>query len=365
MRKLSFILVLMINSGLLLATEQEPDFLHYKGKKLALSTGWGHPSPLQTYYSQNNIKYPFTMLSTANYRGHVAIWEISDDHLFLKAIQIEKAKYKPMEFNVKSMSDSLSSKDKVFADWFSGVIIGEKRIGKHYWKVEKSYFFYVRYGKVIDVQELTQKDYKKIENKSERDRSNHTLMAKYSMLQLNYNYICYYFRIHGRDTISFGTKGGYLSGNSGLSPVLLYFNNDHMNWPYNWENSEKSGAPFCTWIIKNDSLLLTNIELHTGADYYSINKYPLELIDIFPDRLINHKVFGNWISGIYIIHHGINVGDDEVPGYFEFKPTEYTYMRLADGIVKEKYTVPSDFDFYNIPEETEDGLKKIFDELKN
>lgn len=101
MKKLILILAILINSGLLLATEQEPDFLYYNGKELTLSTGWGHPSPLETYYSQNNIEYPFTMLSTANYRGHVAIWEISDQKLFLKEIHVEKAKYNPEKFKVK------------------------------------------------------------------------------------------------------------------------------------------------------------------------------------------------------------------------------------------------------------------------
>jgi len=76
MKRLNILFTLIINSILLNATEQVPDYLHFKGLKLTLSTGWGHPSPLQTYYSQNNIDYPFTMLSTANYRGHVAIWEI-------------------------------------------------------------------------------------------------------------------------------------------------------------------------------------------------------------------------------------------------------------------------------------------------
>jgi len=364
MKKLIFIIAIIINSGFLFATEQEPDFLKYNGKELTLSTGWGHPSPLETYYSQNDIEYPFSMLSTANYRGHVAVWEISDDKLFLNEIQIEKAKFKPEKFKIKSKSDSLSNKDKVFADWFTGVIIGEERNKKNYWKVEKSYYFYVKYGKVIDTQELTEKDFKQIQNISEKDTSDQELMAKYSMLYLNNNYISYYFRIHGNDTIIFDTKGGYLSGNSDLSPVLLYFDNDHLKWPYNWENFEKSGAPFCTWIIDKDSLLLTNIELHTGTGFYSIDKFSVDLVDVFPNKLHNDKVFGDWVSGIYVVSHGKNEEDENLPGYFEFKASEYTYIRLKDGIVLEKYTVPSDFDFKNIPVETDEGLKKMIDELK-
>jgi len=284
--------------------------------------------------------------------------------LFLSEIQIEKKKYNPEKFNVKSNSDSLSFKDKVYADWFTGVIIGEKRKKKNYWEVEKSYYFYVKYGKVVDVQELTDKDYKQIEKISEKDTSNHDLMAKYSMLYLNNNYISYYFRIHGNDTITFDTKGGYLSGNSGLSPVLSYFDNDHLKWPYNWENFEKSGAPFCTWIINNDSLMLSDIELHTGTGFYSIDKFSVDLVDVFPNNLNNSKVFGDWISGIFIVRHGKNEEDENLPGYFEFKASELTYLRLKDGVVLEKYTIPADFDFENVPDNTDEGLKKILEEQK-
>ncbi len=357
-----FCLILM-QSALLHATEQEPDFIHYKGLKLSLSTGWGHPSPLETYYTQNGIEYPFTMLHTANYRGHVATWEISDDKLFLKTIQINKKKYKPEDFKVKSETDSLVYHDKVFADWFSGVIIGEKRKKKNSWEVEKSYYFYIRYGKLVNTQELSDKDYKQIETISEKDTSNHELMDKYSMLHLNNNYISYYFRIHGKDTITFDVKGGYLSGNSGLSPVLAYYSNDHLKWPYNWENFEKSGAPFCTWKIDNDSLILTNIELHTGTGFYSIDKFDVDLVELFPNLIKANGVFGNWVSGIFIVSHGENKEDKNLPGYVEFKASEYTYMRLQEGMVLEKYTVPAGFDIDNTKLEVDEGLRQIFKEL--
>lgn len=363
MKQLIIILFTLFNSTFVWATEQEPDLLHYNGKKLALATGWGHPSPLQTYYSQNNLDYPFTMLHTANYRGHVAIWEISDNMLFLKEIQIDKDNYKPGKFNVKSQADSLSNDDKVLADWFSGVIIGEERNKKNYWKVEKSYYFYVRYGKVVNTQELTDKDFEQIENISEKDTANQDLMAKYSMLYLNSNYISYYFRINGNDTIAFDAKGGYLTTDSNLSPVLSYYENDHMKWPYNWENFEKSGAPFGQWLIRNDSLLLISLELHTGTGFYSIDKFPVDLTDVFPNKVINNSVFGEWVSGIMVVRHGMNVEDELLPGYVEFKPSEYTYLRLKAGMVLEKYTVPLDFDFENMPDNTDEGLKNLLNEL--
>lgn len=102
MKKTILILTILVITNLIHATEQVPDYLYYKNKKLTLDTGWGHPSPLQTYYYQNYIDYPFAMLSTANYRGHVAIWEIKNDKLFLKEIRINQDTFKPEKYNVKS-----------------------------------------------------------------------------------------------------------------------------------------------------------------------------------------------------------------------------------------------------------------------
>jgi len=364
MKKLIFILTLILNTSLILATSQQPDILYYKDQRLLVSTGWGHPSPLQVYYSQNDIENPFSMLHTANYRGHIAIWEISDDQLFLKEVQIENKTYWPRKFKVKSKSNSSIFRKKVFADWFTGVIEGKKIETKKNKEVKTFYYFYVKHGKIVDIQELQQKDITEIYDSSEKDSLNHELKAKYELLNLNNNYISYYYRLNKKDTIIFEGKGGYLDGNSGLSPVLSYFDNDHLKWPYNWENTDKHGAPFCTWLIKNDSLLLTNIELHTGTGFYSIDKYSVDLVDLFPSRLANNRVFGNWVSGIYIIRYGKNKEQENLSSYFTFKVTEYSFLRLREGIVIEEYTIPSDFDFENIPEETEDGLKKILSELK-
>lgn len=43
------VLVLLAVSGMAFATQQVPDILHYNDLKISVSTGWGHPSPLETY----------------------------------------------------------------------------------------------------------------------------------------------------------------------------------------------------------------------------------------------------------------------------------------------------------------------------
>jgi len=65
-----------------------------------------------------------------------------------------------------------------------------------------------------------------------------------------------------------------------------------------------------------------------------------------------------------LIKYGTEKEDSIFPAFKEFTPTEYAYLRVRKGVIQELYTVPSDFDFKNIPENTESGLKQILDELK-
>lgn len=364
MKKTLSLVIILIASMPIYGTEQVPDILYYQNKKFALSTGWGHPSPLQTYFFQNNIKYPFTMLSTANYRGHIATWDIFDNKLYLREVSVEENKYSPKEFSIKSYTDTLSKNDNVFADWFSGVIESQLIDKNGERNFNSQYYFHVRKGRIVNTQIITDKDYKRIQEITQKDTSNHELVAKYWMLILNQNYIGYYFRLYQNDTIICDGQGGYLSGNSNQSPILLYYSNDHTKWPYNWENYEKNGAPNCEWVIEDNKIFLTNIRLYSGTGFYSINKDSVALNTVFPNKVESQKVFGDWISGIYIIRFGKNIEDKDIPGYFEFKPDKYSYLRISDGLVTEIYTVPGDFNFKNLSQDIDPGLKKILDELK-
>ena len=371
MKKVIVVLIALTCSNFVNATEQVPDYLYYNSKKLTLDTGWGHPSPLQTYYYQNDIEYPFRMLSTANYRGHVAIWEIVDDKLYLKEITIktfsfeedeegfvvftdETNSFLPKKYHVKSKNDENNKNDAVFADWFSGVITCRDN--------ENSYYFYVRYGEVKNLQIFSEKDYKKIRKILKRKTAKYKLMDKYLMLVLNENYISYYFRLYENDEIFLNDKNGRFRNKREYSPLLEFYSNDHMKFPYNWENLEKNGAPNCKWSITDNSIYLEKVQLFSGLGFFEIEKDSIGLNSLFDDNISNDKVFANWLNGIYIIEYGVE--EEGEYGYKEFSPTEYTYLRVKDGIIQESYTVPSDFNFENIPEATDSGLKRIIDEFK-
>jgi hypothetical protein len=366
MKKLIFILYLLSVVYTSYATEQEPDILYYKNQELTLSTGWGHPSPLQTYFWQNNLKYPFSMLSTANYRGHIATWEIENNMLFLKKIWSPEGELTPAHFNIKSKKDTTFQNQMVFADWFSGVIECQLRDTTNYWNTKLWYYFHVKNGMVVNIQILNKKDFdeiKKITSKDNPSLGDNTLFDKYKMLLLNQNYIAYYFRLNGNDTIIHENKGGYFYGNREGSPILSYFSNDHTKWLYNWENYEKNGAPNCQWIVREKKVYLTKIELHSGTGFYSIDKDSVNLDVFFRDKIDNNMVLADWLSGIYVMSFGKQVEDDLLKGYFRYKTEEYVYLRLNKGEIVETYTIPSSFNFKKIPKDTPKGLKRIIKEF--
>lgn len=128
-----FTLILFVFSACLAnATEQESDYILFKGQKCEMETHWLFPNPLQLYYELDpSQKYPFESLSTANYRGHVATWEIEDSKLYL--VDIDKRDAHERESVVgkntvlngkpllrKLFPKAIDKKERVFANWFDG-----------------------------------------------------------------------------------------------------------------------------------------------------------------------------------------------------------------------------------------------------
>jgi uncharacterized protein (TIGR02996 family) len=59
-------------------TAQAPDWLISKGERVALCA-----NPLEQWFADDRPRPPFRSPHTANWRGYVATWELSDDALFL------------------------------------------------------------------------------------------------------------------------------------------------------------------------------------------------------------------------------------------------------------------------------------------
>lgn len=376
MRGAFCILVLLAVPAMARATEQQPDILLYDGLEMSLSTGWGHPSPLETYYYQSSFEYPFEGHATNNYRGHVAVWKIDAGKFYLSKIHIEDYvrdpngryehvvdSYEPNEYGVKAKSCPPSENGDVLADWFSGILDCYGFTDGAY----TSYLFHIRDGNVVDAETVTTQEYEVLYS-SPPATWNDELRSKARMLVLNENYITYYFRLGENDAIEYEGQACRLDTSyERLSPIFGLYDNEHLNWPYNWESTEKSGAPHCQWLIADERLYLTGMELYSGLSFYSIDTETLDLSALFPDRVMDGVIDANWVNGVYLIKHG-HVTEEYAgwPGYTftVFNVTEFTYARIEEGRLMESYTVPEDFDPENLPEDTDPGLRGIIEDYQ-
>lgn len=119
-RILLAILVLPI-APVALATAQVPDLLIVDGKEFALNT-----NPLESQLEQKQWKPPEeAMVSTANWRGYVATWEVKEDKLFLKEVTILVSDPKSDEkYRRKAItSDLYPGVPEVHAAWYTGALV--------------------------------------------------------------------------------------------------------------------------------------------------------------------------------------------------------------------------------------------------
>lgn len=122
MKRSITILLFIVGSSLLPsrgnATAQQPDILIYRGKAYSL-----HANPLEEYFRKYPDKKPQTsIVSTANWRGYVATFEVIDSTLFLRDIEIEYNDGKNRLRN-KSVMDEVFPGQKVVAlEWFNGLL---------------------------------------------------------------------------------------------------------------------------------------------------------------------------------------------------------------------------------------------------
>jgi hypothetical protein len=118
----------------LFATAQAGDILLLNGKKVSI-----HTNPLEPFLEQNPRARPKSnVMSTGNWRGYVATWQVKDDRFMLTDIEIVEIDASKRDHNeslisyVKRrsvMSTVFPDRMEVFADWFTGhVIIPEGKL---------------------------------------------------------------------------------------------------------------------------------------------------------------------------------------------------------------------------------------------
>lgn len=124
-----FILIIVFVSLNVFATQQQNDVIVYKGIQSELDISWSSPSPLEAFFVGDRKKdYPFEELHTANYRGHIAKWQIIDKKLLLTEVVVPASPFrsvgkdKPIKLT-RILPSKYISENKAFADWFTGHLL--------------------------------------------------------------------------------------------------------------------------------------------------------------------------------------------------------------------------------------------------
>lgn len=363
-KAISLILCLMGFGWQAQATEQYPDYIEYGGKKYELAVSWGHPSPLQVLYIRTNTQSPFQGWSTANYRGHIATWRISDGKLYLVNVDTRRhygrtGTYWPEEgkrldtlaapgyFGIAPLEVQPTQSDgAVVADWFSGVLEIGDEVTEERKRVESEgvRYVYVRHGEVVDDQWVTDKDFERMQTMTEKDTSDHAFMDKYKIALLNIFYISYYFQSGmSHDEVSYKGHTGRFEGQDFRPQLMSLFDYDPMQFPFNWENFQRNGTPVCTWSISHDSLFINSITLYSGLGFYEHDEETVGLDELFKaERIKDGKVFAFWMNGERVIEYG-----QEIEGEFgskEFRMERQQRIVLDSGRIVQSIWTPSDFD---------------------
>ena len=346
------------------ATDQESDIFLEKGKQYALYCNWGHPSPLQVLYLRTGTESPFNSYSTANYRGHVATWQVCDSALYLVTVDTRRhysgtGTYWPNDgtstdtiatpafFGIKSLSGAAPREDgSVLANWFSGVLV----ITPTYQDIKNGAsndwirYLYFRNGKMLKDVTITNKEMEKFQHLKKKDKYNNELMEKYQMAYLNQCYLSYYLQSGlAYDKVKLGDHQGRFQAHQ-FSPMLMrLYDNDPLQFPFNWENFEKNGAPICTWVIQQDSLFLEQVTLYYGIGLFEHEEESVSLSELFrPERIVNKRVFAFWMSGDFVVEYGEE--EKDMFGMIEMKVDRKQNITLDSGRVVKSEWSPSAFE---------------------
>lgn len=354
-----FFLILLATTTQTIATQQAPDVLLFEGKELMLTTSWAYPSPLETYYKQSGQTSPFRATGTALYRGHIATWLIENEYLYLNKVESNDKEIQPSEIGSK-LGKKQSSNGSLSADWFSGVLKAtELKYTEENDIFVADYYLNIQHGRILELVRLTREDY----DNYEQNRANEdTQSKKVAITDLYQRYTDYYFRLSEPDEINWNGKALKLKTTSGMSPLLQLYNNDHLNWPFNWNNKSKTGAPNCKWYIDKDNrLFIDEIQLLAGSNIYKAEKSELLLSEVIPKNDNEEAVFANWVNGIFIFEEGNMVEEN---GYSSFKADFAHFVKIENGVLKEHYEIDATADMKQLESSSNQGLIKLIKEWK-
>lgn len=352
------LLLLLLIPVTTLATQQAPDILFYDGKELRLEASWAYPSPLETYFKQSGKASPFKGTTTALYRGHIATWLIENDYFYLNQIEAGRESLAPTELG-EGLGKQYSSNGSLSADWFSGVLQATEM---KYTDSERSivayYYFNVKHGQVLQSVRLTKDD---LEHKYNSESKG--ALPRLALIDLYKRYTDYYFQLSTKDEVIWNGKVLKLNSTTGMSPLLKLYENDHLNWPFNWNNSVTSGAPNGRWSIDKDNrLFIESVQIRTGSNIYKADVAEVPLSQVIPGSEKNEATFASWVDGIYLLEEGSIVQEH---GYSSFKVEIGHFVRINKGIIEEHYEVDATAELAQIESSADQNFIKLFEQWKS
>ena len=123
MRALSTLILLICFNLTVFGTAQTPDKIIYNGKEYRL-----HSNPMESYFEKYPDKRPQgEVRMTSLWRGYIATFEIKDNQLYLKDIEIEMSdptEEKPYNTKWESVKNEIfPDQDIVKIDWLTGFLV--------------------------------------------------------------------------------------------------------------------------------------------------------------------------------------------------------------------------------------------------
>lgn len=123
MRALSTLILLICFNLTVFGTAQAPDKIIYNGKEYSL-----HSNPMESYFEKFPDKRPeCEVMSTGLWRGYIATFEIKDNQLYLKDIEIQvstKKKNDKYKYSWKSvLNEVFPNQELIKIDWLTGLLV--------------------------------------------------------------------------------------------------------------------------------------------------------------------------------------------------------------------------------------------------
>lgn len=123
MRAILIITLTLVLGLNVFATAQYPDKIIYNGKEYSL-----HSNPLEAYFEKNPNRRPKSgIMSTALWRGYVATFEVKDNQIFLKDIEIkyqDTTSKESYNYKWRSVKNEVFPDQKdIKIDWLTGLLV--------------------------------------------------------------------------------------------------------------------------------------------------------------------------------------------------------------------------------------------------